>query len=319
MAAATYSIAICLVAACIASSFVAISAYIASRKKTLAYLGTFSAIYGVEQALILYNEYLTQNLPFNAEWGAMEDPFSHIVLGAALCQSLWLVILDFTNENRWQWKYGPVLGFTAISLLFYAAPGIDDAMRKWVLYSLRQFFLLGGSIFFWLRYLTVDSAPEKIRYRRKAPYVLVFTVLVVLIFLEDAVVMLLVKEPDLHNIFLTEFLYRRNIFEIALCLCAIGYAIRSALRMLELKRNDAYATTDQHRTREASSYFSHRYGLSSREEEILVLVLDGMDNQRIASHLQVSVGTIKTHTHHIFEKTGTANRGQLIEKFWSES
>lgn len=44
-----------------------------------------------------------------------------------------------------------------------------------------------------------------------------------------------------------------------------------------------------------------------------------MDNQRIASHLQVSVGTIKTHTHHIFEKTGTANRGQLIEKFWSES
>lgn len=67
MAAATYSIAICLVAACIASSFVAISAYIASRKKTLAYLGTFSAIYGVEQALILYNEYLTQNLPFNAE------------------------------------------------------------------------------------------------------------------------------------------------------------------------------------------------------------------------------------------------------------
>lgn len=238
MAAATYSIAICLVAACIASSFVAISAYIASRKKTLAYLGTFSAIYGVEQALILYNEYLTQNLPFNAEWGAMEDPFSHIVFGAALCQSLWLVILDFTNENRWQWKYGPVLGFTAISLLFYAAPGIDDAMRKWVLYSLRQFFLLGGSIFFWLRYLTVDSAPEKIRYRRKAPYVLVFTVLVVLIFLEDAVVMLLVKEPDLHNIFLTEFLYRRNIFEIALCLCAIGYAIRSALRMLELKRND---------------------------------------------------------------------------------
>lgn len=319
MAAATYSIAICLVAVCIASSFLAVSAYIATRKKTLAYLGFFSAIYGAEQALILYNEYLTQNLPFDAEWGAMEDPLSHIVFGAALCQSLWLVILDFTNEKRWQWKYGPVLGFTAISLLFYAVPGIDDAMRKWVLYSLRQFFLLGCSIFFWLRYLTVDSAPEKTRYRRKAPFVIAFTVLVVLIFLEDAVVMLLVSEPDYHNIFLTEFLYRRNIFEILLCLCAVGYAVRSAVRMLELKRTDAYAAADQQRTRGVSSYFAHRYGLSSREEEILVLVVDGMSNQLIASHLQVSIGTIKTHTHHIFEKTGTANRGELIEKFWSES
>lgn len=319
MAAATYSIAICLVVVCIASSFVTFSAYIASRKKTLAYLGSFFIAYAAEQALILYNEYLTQNLPFDAEWGAMEDPFYHIVFGGALCQSLWLVILDFTNETRRRWRYGPIIGFTVISIFFYAVPGIEDAMRKWALYSLRQFFFLGGSIFFWLRYLNVDSAAEKTRYRRKAPYVAVFTVLVVLIFLEDAVVMLFVKEPDYLNVFLTEFLYRRNILEIVLCLCAVGYAVRSAVRMLKLKRSDAFAAADRHRTREAAPYFSHRYGLSSREEEILVLVLDGMDNQRIASNLQVAVGTIKTHTHHIFEKTGTANRAELIEKFWSES
>lgn len=319
MAVATYSIAICLVAVCVASSFIAFSAYIASRKKTLVYLGVFSFAYGAEQVLILYNEYLTQNLPFIAEWGAMEDPFSHIVFGGALCQSLWLVILDFTNENRRRWKYGPVLAFAVVSLFFYTVPGIEDTMRKWVLYSLRQFFLLGGSTFFWLRFLTVDSPTEKTRYRRKVPFVIAFTVLVVLVFLEDAVVMLFIAEPDYHNIFLTEFLYRRNILEIMLCLCAVGYTIRSAFRMLELKRSDAFATADQHRTREAASYFSHRYGLSSREEEILLLMLDGMDNQRIASHLQVAVGTVKTHTHHIFEKTGTANRANLIEKFWSES
>ena len=43
-------------------------------------------VYGIEQAFILYHEYITENLPFDAEWGAMEDPFMHIVLGG-LCAS----------------------------------------------------------------------------------------------------------------------------------------------------------------------------------------------------------------------------------------
>lgn len=71
--------------------------------------------------------------------------------------------------------------------------------------------------------------------------------------------------------------------------------------------------------REAVPYFSKRYELSSREEEILAYMLDGADNQRIASRLQVAVGTVKTHTHHIFKKVGVSNRAELIQRFWSES
>lgn len=320
MAVATYLIAICLVAVCVASSFISFAAYSVSRKKNLAYMGAFTFAYGVEQAFILYHEYITQNLPFDAEWGAMEDPFTHILLGAAMCQPLWLVILDFANEKRKLWVYGPIFGLVAVSLFFYVMPGIDDAMRKWLLYSLRQFFWLGASLYFWLSYLSANSEIEKTRYKRKVPIMAVFTALVLLIFLEDVVVMLFVAQPDSSQVFLTEFLYRRNVLEIALCLCVVGYAARSSVRSLELKRSNAPAATDvrERQIQELAPYFAQRYGLSSREEEVLVLMLEGMDNQRIAQHFQVAIGTVKTHTHHIFKKVGVANRAELIEKFWSK-
>ena len=61
---------------------------------------------------------------------------------------------------------------------------------------LRQFFWLGASVYFWLSYLgKLILEVEKSRFRRKAPIVAVFTVLVLLIFLEDAIVMLLVAKP----------------------------------------------------------------------------------------------------------------------------
>ena len=321
MAALTYLIAICLVAVCVASSFLSFAAFSVCRKKTLAYLGAFTIAYGVEQAFILYNEYLTQNLPFDAEWGAMEDPLTHIVLGVFLCQPLWLVVLDFTNEKRKAWEYGPIVVFVVMSLFFYLVPGVSDAMRKWLLYTLRQFFLMGVSLYFWLSYLGATSAVEKVRYRRKVPAVAVFSVLVLLVFLEDAAVMLFVPQPQMEDVFLAEFLYRRNVFEIALSLCIIGYAARSAVDALQLKRDRAIDALEPEarQMKEAIPYFAKRYGLSAREEEIMTYMLEGMDNQRIAQTLQVAIGTVKIHTHHIFKKTGVANRAELVQKFWAES
>ncbi len=70
---------------------------------------------------------------------------------------------------------------------------------------------------------------------------------------------------------------------------------------------------------EAIPYFARRRSLSPREEEILTCMLEGLDNQHIASKLQVSVGTVKTHTHHIFVKAGVSNRPELFQKFWGEA
>ncbi|MCD8317255.1 MAG: LuxR C-terminal-related transcriptional regulator [Eggerthellaceae bacterium] len=141
----------------------------------------------------------------------------------------------------------------------------------------------------------------------------------VLVYVEYLVVLLFLAGPDYQSVFLTDFLARHNIFEIVLSLCAVGYSVRSAVRMLRLKRSATAVESDRIRTQEAAMYFAQRYGLTVREREVLIMMIEGMDNQNIASNLQLSIGTIKTHTHHIFEKTDTTNRLELVEKFWSES
>lgn len=56
------------------------------------------------------------------------------------------------------------------------------------------------------------------------------------------------------------------------------------------------------------------YGLSSREEEVLSLIAQGLKNQEIADKMFVSLSTIKTHTKNIFEKLDVRNRIEAAKK-----
>lgn len=54
--------------------------------------------------------------------------------------------------------------------------------------------------------------------------------------------------------------------------------------------------------------------LTSRERDILELMLKGMSNQEIAGALFISVHTVKTHMQNIFKKMDVTNRTSLIYK-----
>lgn len=62
--------------------------------------------------------------------------------------------------------------------------------------------------------------------------------------------------------------------------------------------------------------FCERYHLTARERVILEEVLQGKDNQNIASSLQLALGTVKAHVHNILKKTGTTTRQELAQLFW---
>ena len=62
--------------------------------------------------------------------------------------------------------------------------------------------------------------------------------------------------------------------------------------------------------------FSDRNSLSNREQEVLSLVLRGLDAQNIASELVISPGTVKAHLHRIYVKSNVKTRDELIETFW---
>ena len=48
--------------------------------------------------------------------------------------------------------------------------------------------------------------------------------------------------------------------------------------------------------------------LSEREQQILVLVAQGLSNKQIALHLAISENTVKVHVRNIFSKINVASR-----------
>lgn len=58
-----------------------------------------------------------------------------------------------------------------------------------------------------------------------------------------------------------------------------------------------------------------RYGLSTREQEIFSLIIQGMSNIEIANTLYVTESTVKFHVGNIFKKTGLSSRLELITDY----
>lgn len=54
-----------------------------------------------------------------------------------------------------------------------------------------------------------------------------------------------------------------------------------------------------------------KFGLSNREKDLAILLVKGLSNQEIADKLFISLATVKTHSHSIYQKTGTKNKLEL--------
>jgi LuxR family maltose regulon positive regulatory protein len=54
--------------------------------------------------------------------------------------------------------------------------------------------------------------------------------------------------------------------------------------------------------------------LSAREQEVMQLIAAGLSNREIADQLVISVGTVKTHAHHIYAKLDVTGRPQAIAR-----
>jgi DNA-binding CsgD family transcriptional regulator len=59
-------------------------------------------------------------------------------------------------------------------------------------------------------------------------------------------------------------------------------------------------------------HFVVKYGISPREREIISMMLQGYGNRKISETLFISAMTVKNHIYHIYQKTGVANKIQLL-------
>jgi len=69
---------------------------------------------------------------------------------------------------------------------------------------------------------------------------------------------------------------------------------------------------------EPSEDFLSRYGITDREREIILKVVQGKSNADIAGELFISLATVKTHLHNIYQKIGVDSRYDLLARVRSD-
>ena len=62
-----------------------------------------------------------------------------------------------------------------------------------------------------------------------------------------------------------------------------------------------------------------KFGLSRREQQLVVLIRLGLSNKEIGNRLNLSEQTVKNHVHRILRKVGANDRLEIVERCESES
>jgi DNA-binding NarL/FixJ family response regulator len=97
---------------------------------------------------------------------------------------------------------------------------------------------------------------------------------------------------------------------------ARGYILKSAVDMelVTAVRNAAAGQTvlDPQLARPATLKGERDYGLTTRELEILQLIVDGMSNKEIATQLDLSANTVAVHRANIMDALGIHKTAELV-------
>lgn len=314
-----YLYTILIMVVCIAAGSVCLSACFVSRRRSYLYAASMFLFYFLDMALIFQYEYLGQNLAYSFEsFYGIDRPILRTLLAAGMLQSLWLVVCDFENEQRRVLRWVPIVLFAAAcGLVLTGLP--ESPFCQWLYYTLRQVFLLWVIGYAVWRYSTTRSPIEKARMRRQELLLLVSVALVICIVAEDIFMMLILDPATIADSLLPLYLSERNFSENLLILVFAFVALRVAAETLRLRFKEPpdADNPDLHRyIDELLPAYCERYKLTVREREILEMVLEGMDNQNIASTLQLALGTVKAHVHNILKKTGHSTRQELTQDFW---
>ena len=96
---------------------------------------------------------------------------------------------------------------------------------------------------------------------------------------------------------------------------SIPYALYGLFLIVYFSRREPAAAVP---ALEPSMAFRTRFGITDRENDIIIRIVRGYSNAGIADELFISLSTVKSHIHNIFGKTGVKGRFGLIHKIRQE-
>lgn len=222
----------------------------------------------------------------------------------------WLVL-----TGRRQVKDIWALVILGLSLLFIPLAG-NGALKVWLYYLPAQMFTLYLSLsgLLYLKKHPDTLGREMSSYRTLLWITLIFSLLILL---EDTVV---IFSFDVYSDILVK-INNRSVSEDVLSIIYSFYAIRYLTREIQTPQVETGAEEmPEAEQPEASNtaflHFASQYQLTAREQDILRVLLTDKNNQEISDALYISIGTVKTHVHNIFQKVNVTKRSQLLKIYY---
>lgn len=95
------------------------------------------------------------------------------------------------------------------------------------------------------------------------------------------------------------------------CVVFILFIVRIYFRDYYMSEQEIESLKKDNTIQKKENVFN-KYNLSDRERDVIIFVLKGFSNKKIADTLFISLSTVKTHVHNVFKKTKTETRYELI-------
>lgn len=182
-----------------------------------------------------------------------------------------------------------------------------------VYYFVTQFLVIAVSILGLIVLRSAECAFDRKAVKRILLY---FLCMSILILAEDSVVIFLLDRFSGPRLKINNRNFSENLLYLGLTWPVIRRTVDQLKRISAgTQETETEKEPEPDRSQLDFYTFSSGYNLTEREQEILVLLLQSKSQQEISDELFIALGTVKTHIHNIYQKTGSANRNQIVAKY----
>lgn len=272
--------------------------------------------------------YLTEQIPWFSDGFDqifMTTPSPKTILLVA--HSIFLVlILDAALQAKIQtWQYLLIIVQTTVLLFVPMLP--NNAFKVWIFYftsEIVRFALATYGLYVLKNIEQEDQAKPRphidiqISQLNLFKKLLIITIIMtVVITLEDTIVIFFHDSYALDQVHMTNRSISEDILAFIYAGIAIIYLAKDLIKPTFVgtlvKEECAVENTSISKKQE----FGYTYNMTSREIEVLMLLLENKSNLEISNELFISMGTVKSHIHNIFIKLDVTRR-QDVQKLYSE-
>ena len=297
---------------------VCLSSYLVTKRKTMLFACIAFMFYFFDVASILQDDYAARELAsgLTQEYYFIRSLYT-MVTGAGFLGAFWFMVCEYIGECRRSIRITPIVVYAILSLILLAISGESKVLR-FCYYSCRAAFMFWILAYGAVHYLRTKDPVERQRLGRYKNHCIALALLGMVMVAEDAL-FFLVLSTDTLTIGPFTFSAERNYAENVLMMACAAMTCWFALRQLDIHSNKAPVVDDTLRYRQTAEdllVYAKRHQLTAREQEVLDYILRDQDNQNIASSMSLSPSTVKVHVHDILQKTGHANRQELVQDFW---